>query len=239
MGAWGKHGERGVILSDFARALAQIGDPRFRRVLILGALLALMLLAVITVLLLALIRWADLGALGPFRTGPASGIGALLSAGTLALMPVLAVYLMIPAAAAFSSLFVESVAEAVEDRHYPGLPPPLKRGLGTGLIEAVNFTGLFLAVNLLLLAALALGPLYIPLYWALNGLLLGRETFSLIAQRRLPAAQARALRKAHRGQIWLAGTAMAMALSLPLVALVIPVLGVASFTHLFHRLARA
>ena len=36
---------------------------------------------------------------------------------------------------------------------------------------------------------------------------------------------------------WLAGTLMAAPLSIPLVNLLVPVLGVATFTHLFHRLA--
>jgi uncharacterized protein involved in cysteine biosynthesis len=39
------------------------------------------------------------------------------------------------------------------------------------------------------------------------------------------------------GKVWLAGILMAAPLSIPLVNLVIPVLGVATFTHLFHRLA--
>jgi uncharacterized protein involved in cysteine biosynthesis len=44
------------------------------------------------------------------------------------------------------------------------------------------------------------------------------------------------LRRRHAGEIWLAGTLMAAPLSVPLVNLLIPVLGIATFTHLFHRL---
>ena len=43
----------------------------------------------------------------------------------------------------------------------------------------------------------------------------------------------RALRRRHIGQIWLAGCLMAV----PLLNMLIPVLGAATFTHMFHRLA--
>jgi uncharacterized protein involved in cysteine biosynthesis len=55
--------------------------------------------------------------------------------------------------------------------------------------------------------------------------------------RRLGRAGARDLRRRHRATVWLAGALMAAPLSMPLVNLVIPVLGAATFTHLFHRLA--
>jgi len=44
------------------------------------------------------------------------------------------------------------------------------------------------------------------------------------------------LRRANSGTVWLAGALMAAPLSLPLVNLFVPVLGVATFTHIFHRL---
>ncbi|MEC8195967.1 MAG: hypothetical protein VX228_06545, partial [Pseudomonadota bacterium] len=40
----------------------------------------------------------------------------------------------------------------------------------------------------------------------------------------------------HMGTIWLAGTLMAMPLVVPLLNLVIPILGAATFTHLYHQL---
>jgi hypothetical protein len=38
------------------------------------------------------------------------------------------------------------------------------------------------------------------------------------------------------GQVWLAGTLMAAPLSFPVIGLFVPVLGAATFTHLFQRL---
>jgi CysZ protein len=69
--------------------------------------------------------------------------------------------------------------------------------------------------------------------------LLGREYFTLVAQRRLPGPEVAALRRRNRLAIWAAGVLMAVPLTLPLANLVVPVLGAATFTHLFHRLAAA
>jgi uncharacterized protein involved in cysteine biosynthesis len=38
--------------------------------------------------------------------------------------------------------------------------------------------------------------------------------------------------------IWLAGSLMAVPLSIPLLNLIVPVVGVATYTHMFHRLNR-
>ena len=225
-----------MIFSDFGRAMSQFLDGRFRRVVLLGILLALALLFGVYALLLLFIQWIDPGAVDLFLIGPVEGLGTLLSLGSFFFILILSVFLMIPTAAAFSGLFLEDVADAVEDRFYPGLPPVQPRGFVTSAMDVINFTGLFIALNLLVLLALALGPLYVPIYWAANGWLLGREYFNLVALRRMPPDQANALRRAHRGQVWLAGTLMAAPLSIPILNLVIPVLGVATFTHLVHRL---
>jgi CysZ protein len=226
-----------VIFTDFRRALSQIGDSRFRRVVLLGVLLALALLVAVYALLLVIIDLFAPDSVDLFLIGPVEGLSTLLSIGSFFMILGLSIFLMIPAAAAFSGIFIEDVADAVEDRFYPGLGPVSKRSFGTGLIAVVNFTGVFIAVNAVLLLALFLGPLYIPIYWAANGWLLGREYFSLVALRRLPPEQAKAMGQHHRWQVWLAGTLMAAPLSIPLLNLIIPVLGVATFTHLFHRLA--
>ncbi len=80
------------------------------------------------------------------------------------------------------------------------------------------------------------GPFGPLLFWAVNGYLLGREYFETVATRRIGRQGAVALRRANAGTVWLAGALMAAPLSLPLVNLFVPVLGVATFTHIFHRL---
>jgi len=49
-------------------------------------------------------------------------------------------------------------------------------------------------------------------------------------------AAAERLRRDHWLGIWMAGTLMAVPLSIPLVNLIMPLVGVATYTHTFHRL---
>ena len=109
--------------------------------------------------------------------------------------------------------------------------------LADSLIDSLNFLGLLLAANVLALVFYVFsGPFAPLLFWGLNGWLLGREYFTLVAMRRVGRAAAKTLRGHHAGRIWLAGTLMAAPLSIPLVNLAVPVLGVATFTHLFHAI---
>jgi uncharacterized protein involved in cysteine biosynthesis len=227
-----------LIFSSFFKALGQIGDRRFRRVMGLGVLLALALLAAVYAGFLALIDSFAPGSIEIPFIGPITGVEALLGWGSLFLMLGLSVFLMVPVASAFSGLFIEDIADAVEDRHYPGLPPVTPVRLGDSLVDSLNFLGLVIAANVLALVLYIFAGPFIPVvFWAVNGWLLGREYFTLVATRRLGREGAKALRAQNSGRIWLAGILMAAPLSVPLVNLVIPVLGVATFTHLFHRMA--
>ena len=227
-----------MIFASFFKALGQIGDPRFRRVMGLGVLLALGLLAAVYAGFLVLINSFVPGTIDLIFVGPITGIDALLRWGSLFLMLGLSVFLMVPVASAFSGLFLEDIADAVEDRHYPGLPPVTPVRLGDSLVDSLNFLGLVIAANVLALVLYIFAGPFIPVvFWAVNGWLLGREYFTLVATRRIGREGAKALRAQNSGRIWLAGILMAAPLSVPLVNLVIPVLGVATFTHLFHRMA--
>ncbi|HMR62042.1 EI24 domain-containing protein, partial [Amaricoccus sp.] len=156
------------------------------------------------------------------------------------LMLVLSVVLMVPTAAAVVGFFLEEVADAVEAEHYPGLAPAAGPGLSAQIGDALRFFALVVAVNLAALVVYLLLPPVAPfVFWLINGFLLGREYFQLVAMRRLGPEGAARLRRANAGRIWLAGTAMAVPLSVPVLNLLVPILGVAVFTHQFHRLAPA
>lgn len=226
-----------MIFAAFFKALGQIDDPRFRRVLGLGILLAVALLAGIYALFLQVIGWLTPDSIDVPLIGPITGIKTLLGWASLLLMLGLSVFLMVPVASAFTGLFLEDVAAAVEARHYPHLPPARPMPLGEALRQSVNFLGVLIAANVLAIVLYIFsGPLAPLVFWGLNGFLLGREYFTLVALRHLPEDEAKALRSRNFGRVWLAGTLMAVPLSVPILNLVIPVLGVATFTHLYHRL---
>ena len=227
-----------MILTAFFRALGQLGDRRFRRGVFLGILLALALLFGTYALFLQLIWWLSPDQIDLPVIGPITGLDTILGWTSVLFMIGLSIFLMIPVASAFTGLFLEDVADAVEDRHYPDLPPATPLTLAEGLRQSVNFLGVVIAVNLAALFVYPfVGPGFPVLFWAINGFLLGREYFSLVALRRLPPSEVKLMRRRNRWTLWAAGTLMAVPLSVPVLNLVIPVLGVATFTHIYHQLA--
>lgn len=228
-----------MIFDAFYKTLAQTDDPRFRRVLFLGIGLTFALLAAVYVAFLMLIQWFTGSSVSLPLLGEVTWMDDLLSIGSLFAMMVLSIFLMVPVASAMTSLFLDEVAQAVEDKHYPHLPETGSPPFWAALKDTVNFLGVLIGANLLALFFYLLFPPAAPfIFWGLNGFLLGREYFTLAAIRRVGPVEARKMRRKHMGTIWLAGTLMALPLSLPLVNLVIPILGAATFTNLFHTLWR-
>ena len=151
-------------------------------------------------------------------------------------MMALSVFLMVPVASAFTGLFLEEVAEAVEARHYAHLPVAPRTPFTTGVKESVSFLGVLLLANACALVLYVFFAPFAPfIFWGLNGFLLGREYFQMAAVRREGREGARALRRRHWFEIWAAGALMAIPLTVPVVNLLVPVLGAATFTHLYHR----
>ncbi len=227
-----------MIFSAFFKALAQMGDPRFRRVLLLGIGLTFALLVAAYAGFLWLIATfvddtATLPVLGEVRW-----LDDLLSFSSFIFMMVLSVFLMVPVASAITSMFLDEVAQAVEDKHYPHLPKVDPVPFGDALRDTINFLGVLIGANLLAFILYAFfAPAALFIFWALNGFLLGREYFTLAAMRRLGRQGARELRSKNAGTIWAAGTLMAMPLSIPVVNLLIPILGAATFTHIFNMIS--
>ncbi|MEE9387687.1 MAG: EI24 domain-containing protein [Paracoccaceae bacterium] len=228
-----------MIFTDFLKALAQLGDHRFRRVLLLGIGLTLALLFGVYGSVLWLISWLAPESVALPWLGTVTWVDNLISGASILLMLVLSVFLMVPVASAFTSLFLDDVADAVEERHYPHLAAAGTVSWAQALQDTARFLAVLIGANI---AALVLYLLFAPaaplIFWGLNGYLLGREYFQLVAMRRMGRQQARDMWRAHLGQIWLAGALMAVPLSIPVINLLVPILGAATFTHLFHRLNR-
>ncbi|SFJ19284.1 EI24 domain-containing protein [Celeribacter neptunius] len=229
-------GER-LMFGDFAKAIGQLGDKRFQSVLLKGLGLTVALLVAIYLVFVWVIGVFVPDTFTLPLIGQITWVDNALSIGSFFLMIGLSVFLMVPVASAFTGIFLEEVAEAVEDRHYPGLPEVPRQSLMDIVMDSLGFLGVIVAANLVALVIyLILSPAAPVIFWGLNGFLLGREYFQMVAMRRLGREGAKAARKRHMPQIWLAGALMAVPLSVPLVNLLIPVLGAATFTHLFMRL---
>ena len=225
-----------MILGDFLKAFGQIDDRAFRGVLLRALGLTVLLLAGFVYMASALMGWIlpdqiTLWWIGTVHVPGALGSGLGLTAGLI-----LSVFLMIPVASVFVGAFLDQIAGAVEAKHYADLPPVKGGSLWDMILDSLRFLGFLVVVNLLaLILYLVFAPVAPLIFWGVNGLLLGREYFQLVALRRLDLKQANALRRKNFLPIWLAGTLMAIPLTIPVVSLIVPILGVATFTHQFHR----
>ncbi|MEY8118282.1 EI24 domain-containing protein [Falsihalocynthiibacter sp. BN13B15] len=226
-----------MIFGDFFKSLAQLSDRRFRLVLWKGVGLSFLLLFGIYVVFVTGINWFVPESVTLPWVGNITVLKSIFSWASILLMILLSMFLMIPVASAFTGFFLDEVAEAVEDKHYPQLPPAPKMPFADTVVDTVNFLGLIVGLNIVGLVVFPFfGPLAPIMFLGLNGFLLGREYFQMAAMRRLGRVQGRALMSKNRGEIWIAGALMALPLLIPFVNLFVPVLAAATFTHMFQRL---
>ena len=215
------------MLTPLLRAIGQLDDPVF-----LGVLLRSLVLSVLAFLgLMAFSGWAlqELVA----RPGWVGWIAGLAGgAGTL----LLAVWLFVPAVLTIATLFSDRIAEAVDRRFYPGLPQPIGAP-----ITVQAWDGLALGAQVLGLQVVALGlTLALPgiglvLGWAITGWAIGRGLFMAVAMRRMSRAQALQEYGRRRGPVLVQGGLLAFASTVPFLALLVPVVGVAALTHVLNR----
>lgn len=225
------------MLFSYAMAIAQLGDRRYRKLLWRGVLLSSVILFILYAVSLLVAQVVLPGALMLPGYGVMVEPGAVFSLGTLILLPWLSMFLMVPAAALFTVIYLDDVADAVEDEHYRDLPPPSPVPVREAITEGVNSFGLLIGLNFLAMAVFFFSNSWgVATLWLLNGFLLSREYFTMIARRRNDAAAARAAFDRHSYALWLPGVFFAMGLSVPFLNLAMPLVGAAVFTHLYHRL---
>ncbi|MFT4716594.1 MAG: CysZ protein [Paracoccaceae bacterium] len=226
-----------MIFNDFSKALNQIGDPAFRKVLIRSLLITLALLGPFIFGFSAFLQWIIPESVSIPFYGPVTFLDNLASGIGFVVLLFLTSFLMIPVAVVFIGLSLDQIAAAVEAKFYPHLPQVPGQPLGDAVIDAVKFLMVLALVNMLALIIYFASTLLAPvIFWLVNGLMLGREYFQTVAMRRLGRKEADALRRKHGFTIWMAGVLMAIPLTVPVLNLIVPILGVATFTHLFHRL---
>ncbi len=228
-----------VIFTSFTTAAGQLSDPRFRSVLLKGLALTFGLLISAYLVLFWGVQWMLPDQITLPCIGEITFLDDLLSWGSVILLFFLSPLLMVPVASAFTGLFLDDVADAVEAEHYPSFPPARRVGIWEGLRESLRFLGVLVAANLAaLLVYIILAPLAPLIFYGLNGFLLGREYYRMIAVRRLGREGATAAFRHNLPTIWIAGALMAFPLTIPLVNLLVPVVAAATFTHIYHHLER-
>jgi uncharacterized protein involved in cysteine biosynthesis len=208
-------------------AFRQFGDPAFRRPLIMGVLGAALAVAGLIGLAAWLAGWAASG-------GP-EWLSWITQAGGAAAGVFLGWWLFLPVALGIAAQFTDSVAGAVERRHYPGLAAPA----GATVLAQAGY-GLWFGCKLLALQILLLPLFFIPIFGALIALLiaahaLGAGLLREVALRRMNLAHSRIAWQRLRWQGWLLGLALALMAMVPLLNLLVPIIGIAAAAHLLIR----
>lgn len=215
------------MIRAFSKAIGQLSDPPVKAVIwksVAGTIVVFALLVMGIGWLLANTAFFDIGWLET-TIDIFGGLAAFI----------LALVLFPGVVSAFASIFLEDVAEAVERRHYPDLGPPHPMGWGTLISTSLRLIGLTVVLNLMALPFYLIPGVNIVVFYALNGHLLGREYFEVVALRRLDDQAAKSIRQSNKGQVWIAGAITAFLLTIPVVNMIAPVLGTAAMVHIFNK----
>jgi CysZ protein len=218
------------LIRSLTRAFAQLPDPRFRSVVLRGVLWCVALFAVLFGAVWWLIDSTQMFGISWLEW-------AVDALGWTAAI-ITCVVLFPGAVLTILTFMLEDVAAAVEARYYPGQAPPRRQPFMEILGSALRLAGVVLALNLLFLPVYLvlffLPPINLFVFYGLNGYLLGREYFELVAYRRLDSSAVRELQRRNRGRLFWAGVVIALLLTIPLVNWLMPVVATAFMLHMFE-----
>ncbi len=210
-------------------AIGQISDPAFRTVL----LKALALTAGVFILLgfgvseaftfIPDFEWGWVNTVIGFL----AGLGFLL--GGFFLFPLVI--------SALIGLFLDDISDAVEKKHYPNDRPAEDIPILSSIWDAVKFLALVIFCNLLVLPLYFIPVVNLFVYYLLNGYLISREYFQMVAIRHHDINEVTRLRKTNATELYLMGVLVAFCLTIPVVNLITPIIATAAMVHLYKKRA--
>jgi CysZ protein len=214
------------MIKAFLKGLAQLNDPHIRKIIII---------AIFESAIIFIALWVAVGII--LETTSFSSIVWLewvvnLMGGLATL--ILTWVLFPPVISVIICLHLPYIASSVEARHYPDLEPPTNQPIISSLFIALRYLGVLVLLNFVLLVFLVFGPLFPFVFYSINGYILGKEYFELVALRRLSPVAAKQLYLLNRGKLLLVGVLMSILLTLPIINIIAPVVITASMVHLFE-----
>ncbi|WP_323798487.1 EI24 domain-containing protein [Parasphingorhabdus sp.] len=221
------------MIQAFTRSLAQLTDRT-----ILAILLKVILLTILLFILFGVAAYFGLVWLFAWLGWTGGGFAAATAAALIAILTGLLLFRIV--AIFVLNIFSDDIIDAVERRYYPGRaetakPPGYAIGIKMGLASAGRALGYNILAAPLYVVLLVTG-IGVPIaFFAVNGLLLGRDLQDMVAARHVVdyrnLAAEWSLPKAQR---FLLGLIAALLLAIPFVNFLAPVLAAAMATHLVH-----
>ena len=220
------------MINLFLISFSQLPDPAFRRVIIKA-----ILLSVFVFVFLAIIVWFVLSETNFFTFWLFEAFADIFGGVTA----IIIAWLLFPTLASFFiTLFLEDIVEAVESRHYPGVILEKFNSPSATFIISLRFTAIALLLNILAIPFYFF-TIWFPLlgifvFYCLNGYLLGREYFELVALRHMKMEDIPSIRRSNRWQLFLFGSVTTFLFTIPIINFLAPILGVTGMTHFFRKL---
>jgi CysZ protein len=225
------------------KALEQLLSRPFRAVLLKSIALALVLLLALGIGLHRLIAWLIgggggwlEGSLGGNAHGPINALEWMLTIAAGFGLIAGAIFLMPAVTSIVGGLYADEIADLVEREYYPADRPGTPVLIVRALIEGIKAALLALVVYLVALPFLLLAGVGAIIFFIATAFLLGRVYFELAAMRFHPVDEAKRLRKARQGSVFVAGLLIAAFVSIPIVNLATPLFGMALMVHMHKRL---
>ncbi len=218
------------MLTALIRAFAELSAPPLRRVV--GLCLAI---AVLSFILLWLVIAFLLAHSNQAGWRPLDWLVQLLAAGGVLGLS----WLLFPAVLTLvMGFFLPRVAAEIEALDYPDNSPPRPSPAMESLVITCRLMVVTIVLNLLALPLYVFVPgLNFFVFLGLNGYLLGRQYFEVVALRRLDMAAITAARHRFGVRVFAGGVIIAGLFAVPFVNLLAPVIATAFMVHLCARLA--
>jgi len=219
-----------VLAASAVRSVGSIFVPGM-----LGVFVRSVLLSIVALVLFIALAVMLAGMIAPMIDDPeiaewlpvASGFGAALLAYFLfpGIMPLIV------------NFFDDRIASLIERQDYPAASP-LSPPFWPELWHDVRFSLMAIALNILVLPLYLIPIINLFVFYVLNGHLLGKEFFVMVARRHQPIEAAKRMRSAHSRTIFVGGVMLAILATVPVINLFAPFWAIAMMTHLYHSLAK-
>ncbi|MEM0899440.1 MAG: sulfate transporter family protein [Pseudomonadota bacterium] len=235
-----------ILFDAIKKALGELTDPALRSLLwkaigltILGLIFVWFgLRAVFEATAVTFLSGWFSGLSLPYLSDWGDGIGMFTLIAASIAFAVLLAFLIGPVSAAIAGVFLDDVAEHVEQQDYPQDAPGRALPLGQSLWLSVKFFAIVILGNLIALALLLIPGINLIAFFLVNGFLLGREYFMFAAMRFRSEKEALALRSRYSSTVLFAGFAIAGFMSIPILNLATPLFGAALMVHIHKALSR-
>jgi len=168
--------------------------------------------------------------------------GVELSSAGFWFVGTVASYLLFPGVVTMvMGVLTDKIAAAVEEEYYPNRLGTREVPYADLVISAGKLTLIMLIINLVFLIPYVIlffmgGFGFILLFVAVNGFLLGREYFEMVAIRHMSRREMHNFRQDNGGAIFVAGALTAGMFMVPILNILAPIIGAAVMTHIFHQL---